>query len=198
MKKIMHFTLMLAFVIFASPAAVKSEPPGHALPFDTVTVNNEATNPVPVFNVDGNAVTVDNANINPVPVVDLMRALRPFQETLDLEITSGHIGTKDFFVPLPVEPKYRQVVIEHVSAYVSGPQGQEHSVSMTFGGATYWLVLTFQQTWNVSDIFHANQPMRAIVTAPGPIRFSVSTYPPITDESVEAYATICGYFVDLP
>jgi hypothetical protein len=62
MKRVILFSFVLVIVIFVSPAAVNSGPPGQAKPFDNVTVQN--------------------ANIDPVPVVDLLRALGPFQETL--------------------------------------------------------------------------------------------------------------------
>jgi hypothetical protein len=179
MKRIMFFAVILAFVIFAGPRTAKTDPPGKSKPFDTVTVDNDNTNPIPVVNVSG--------------------AVQPFQGTLDVQIMypsdRGH-------AELEIEEEGKQLVIEHVSASVYGAQGQQYMAWITCG-APYWLVLTHQITWESGgdawDIFTANQPLRAYLPGSGKIHFEVLRKVPAPGElPVDSHLTISGYLVDLP
>lgn len=179
MKKIAILLISLALAVLAGSTTAKADPPGQSKPFETVTVDNDAANPIPVLPMNG--------------------AVQPFQRTLNVQIAypddRGH-------AELEIDEEGKRLVIEHVSARVEGAVGQQYSAWVTCG-AQYWLVLTHQITWESGgdawDIFHANQPLRAYVNGSGKIHFEVLRRVPVLDElPVDSYLTVSGYLVDLP
>ena len=208
MKKITFLTVLLALglaVLFVMPA--KADPPGTIpIPTTQTQVINTTDNPVPVHvtNPTGDPVRVNvgnievpavvtNTEVNPVKVRDTDRVLVPYHETVNVSATDDE-GTGSF-AAVPVD---YQVVIQHVSAYVSMTTGAPPFLTIRIpgspSGAAHRLLLTYQTSFEARDYYVASMPLQAIVGQSLAASYTVE-FP----DSVTFFASvsISGYLVDM-
>jgi hypothetical protein len=143
----------------SAPVAVSSLPP------ITGTVNATLSNP---------AVSINNTAISPVLVRNVDDGQHPFEVDLTLTndpTTWGPTTSTCNGPPVSTQcqisfdvPAGQRLVVEHVSAYVDGAQGQTYQALIS-GNLTEFLVLTKQISYPGIDTFTASQPMRVYINS---------------------------------
>jgi hypothetical protein len=215
MKKIARIVLLaLSFCVLAVAVGLLTSSPAPAqapAPSVPVTVVNTSGNPVqttavgtttvavrgtPTVNLASGTVMVGNSATSPVQVHNVNDATTPFEDRVVFNIDPG---TQQNHASFNL-PAGKRLVIEHISAYATGPSGQKFAAGFTTavpsGGGLNWLVLELQGTFPLitgpTDVFTASQAMRVYTDSPPTL---IVTRTDITG-SATADATISGYLVN--
>ena len=189
-------TLAVASLILTSRGAVASVPPV------TAPVSIVSPLPLPVtgtVTVSGvpTSTTIDNSASNPVPVRDVDAVTHePFQaRTPFSQFTSG-VGT----VTLVTVPADKTLVIEHVSAAINDTSGSGlvscDLETATLNGPVDWVVCE-PMGKNALNAFYAANAQTKFVAGPGSVvRFGVSTVSFSGTGFVAA--SVSGYYIPAP
>ena len=191
------------FVVNTSSNAIPTAAQGTTNIAGSVSVTNTPTVNLASgasVGINGTAsVEVANTAANPLPLVNVNDARQPFQTRLTFNIDPGSTQNEAGFDV----PAGKRLVIEHASARVQGPAGQQFVAQIQTrvfpnGSATgvHWLVLTHQGTFSGIDVFTSNHDMRVYAEPSVPNTRYIVTRTDLTGTAF-AEATISGYLVNL-
>lgn len=157
------------------PVSVVNTPTVNANIIGTPTVNVATLPPITgavTATLSNTAVTVNNAATAPVLVRDVDNGQNPYEVDLTLTNDTASWGTTNSTCNASTNatqcqisftvPSGHRYVVEHVSAYVDGVTGQTYQTFLSLD-VTEFLVMTKQISGSGLDTFTASQPMRVYV-----------------------------------